>query len=364
MLHISNTFADLFDTISLCKFKRGYLDLHTLLVYVGIPPCRKVVPFLFNMNNHKYLALVLGLTFSITSLANTEDRLEHFLSLSFEELVSMETSIATATSQSISKSPAVVSLITQDDIKATGATNLVDILQSVPGIHVRTSSFANRPLVHFRGAKASQTLLMVNGTPMKDLMWGFGIFWKGLPTSIIDRIEIIRGPGSALFGADASAGVINVITKTAGTITESEAGARIGSFDSKTAWLQYGEQTDGFDINLTAEIFETDGHDPYIPSDGQTRQDQNFNTNVSLTPDNAEYGWRSEDIRLSIAKENWRMHADYMRHSDLQIGLTGAGVLDHVTEAKDSRYNLDFFYNNDAFSNSRGKQIPWAVQQC
>jgi len=83
---------------------------------------------------------------------------------------------------------------------------------------------------------------MVNGTPMKDLMWGFGIFWKGLPTSMIERIEIIRGPGSALFGSDASAGVINVITKTAGKIQDSEIGVRAGSFNTKTAWMKHGDK--------------------------------------------------------------------------------------------------------------------------
>ena len=304
------------------------------------------------VKNHKYILLILGLSQVLFAHADTDERLDHFLSISLEELISLETSIATATKQTISQSPAVVTLITSDDIKATGAVNLVDVLEGVPGIHVRMSQFGYRPLVHFRGASATQTLLMVNGTSMKDLMWGFGIFWKGLPASMIERVEIIRGPGSALFGADASAGVINVITKTAGKIDDTITGVRLGSFNTQSAWLQHGSTWNGYDIAITADFYKTDGHDPFISSDGQTQQDINFATNVSLAPGEARYGWRSEDIRFSVAKGNWRVLADYLHHSDLEIGLTGAGVLDPVTQASDSRYNIDLLYNNATISHN------------
>ena len=302
------------------------------------------------MKNNKLIIVFLGLFQSISAYANTDERLDHFLSLSLEDLVKLETTIATNTKHTITNAPGVVTLITADDIKATGATNLMDVLEGVPGIHIRASHFAFRPLVHFRGANAAQTLLMVNGTPMKDMMWGFGIFWKGLPTSMIDRIEIIRGPGSALFGTDASAGVINVITKTAGKIENSEAGIRVGSFNTKTAWMQHGDNWNGFDIGLTAELFSTDGHDPFIEADAQTSSDQTYATNISHAPDTAGYGWDNKDIRFSIAKNNWRLLADYMQHNDLEIGLTGAGVLDPVTQASDSRYNIDLLYNDESFS--------------
>ena len=302
----------------------------------------------------KLIIVCLGLFTTLFAHANTVEKLDHFISLSLEELVELETTIATNTKNTTTKSPAVVTLITAADIKATGATNLVDILQGVPGIHIRSSHFAFRPLVHFRGSNANQTLLMINGTPIKDMMWGFGIFWKGLPTSMIERVEIIRGPGSALFGADASAGVINVITKTASKIEHSEAGIRIGSFNTKTAWMQHGDNWDGFDIGFTAELFSTDGHAPLIEVDAQTSQDNIYSTNVSLAPNTAQYGWDNEDIRLSIAKNNWRLLADYMHHSDLEIGLTGAGVLDPITQASDSRYNIDLLYNNDQFSKNWG----------
>ncbi|MES9972287.1 MAG: TonB-dependent receptor [Candidatus Thiodiazotropha sp.] len=306
------------------------------------------------MIKSKFILCIGCLLFGINAYAMHDQRLDHFLSLSLEELMELEVTISTDTKQTVAKAPAAVTVITAEDIKATGATNLVDILESVPGIHVRANQFAFRPLVQFRGTSANQTLLMINGASMRDLMWGFGIFWKGIPSSIIDRVEIIRGPGSALFGADASAGVINVITKTAGTIKHSEAGLRSGSFNTNSGWLQYGDNWNGFNIGLSLNLSTTDGHDPLVESDAQTQQDDAFGTDVSLAPDHAQFGWENRDIRFSIARDDWRLLLDYAEHRDLEVGLTGAGVLDPVTTAEDSRFNLNLFYNNPDFKDAWG----------
>lgn len=297
--------------------------------------------------------LCVGLFQALSAHADPAE-VEQLLALSLEELMATKVTISTNTRQALSKAPSVVSVITAEDIKATGATNLAEILQSVPGIHVRSNLFGFRPLVTFRGAGAAHTLLMVNGAPIKDLVWSSGIFWKGLPTSMVERVEIIRGPGSAQFGSDASAGVINVITKTAGKIAHAEAGVRAGSFDTQEGWLQHGTTWSGFDIGFTAQLSHTDGHRPFIATDGQTGRDIVSGTRVSYAPGHANYGWDGADLRFSIARGNWRLHADYVRHNDLETGLTGAGVLDPRTRAGDHRYNIDLFYNNETFAQDLG----------
>lgn len=266
------------------------------------------------------------------------DRFDHLLSLSLEQLMEQQVSISTDTKHAIASAPSVVSVITAEDIKATGATNLSEALEGVPGVHVRASQFGNRPLVHFRGANATQTLLMVNGNPMRDLAWGFGMFWKGLPASIIDRVEIIRGPGSALFGADASAGVINVITKTAGKIQHNSAGPRLGDDGSAGLAMQYGGNWGGLDIGFTADLQGNDGYAPFIARDRLGNAGE------------AQYGWDGADLRFSVAQGNWRLLADYTRHDGLETGISGSGVLDPVTRAEDSRFNLDLLYNNARFA--------------
>ena len=294
--------------------------------------------------------VVVGLLAASAAAANSDERFRHLLSLSLEDLMDQKVTISTQTARSLNNAPSTVSVVTADDIKATGATNLVEVLQGVPGIYVRYSQFGFRPLISFRGANDKQTLLMVNGAPMSDLMWRLGIFWKGLPVSAIDRVEIIRGPGSALFGTDASAGVINVITKTAGKIGENEAGLRIGSFDTQNGWLNYGGQWNGFEVAMTADLSRTDGHDPLIDSDAQSRSDLAFGTTASLAPGEARYGWQNTDLRFSLSADNWRLLADYIRHDNLATGMTGAGALDPVTEGTDNRLDIGLLYDNEQFS--------------
>lgn len=302
----------------------------------------------------KTTIVVFGLFHAFFAYAGTGEKLDHYLSLSLEELMDLKVTISTDTKQTLSQAPAAVTVITQEDIKATGATNLVEVLEAVPGLHIRYSQFAFRPLIEFRGASDKQTLLMINGAPMRDLMWSFGIFWKGLPISMIERVEIIRGPGSALFGSDASAGVINVITKTACKLEESELGVRSGSFDTQNAWMQYAKDWNGVELAMTADFFTTNGHDPFIGADGQTQQDQTLDSDVSLAPGRARYGWQNTDLRFSLKKGHWELRGDYAHHSELEIGLTGAGVLDPLTLAEDTYYDVELLYINDNFSEDWG----------
>ncbi|MFK5984706.1 MAG: TonB-dependent receptor [Pseudomonadota bacterium] len=308
------------------------------------------------MKNKYYFAIIGSLV--ITSSLYAEENLNSFMNLSLEELMQVKVFIASGEEQLLSQASSVVSVITADDIRKTGATNLTDILSSVPGIHINFNSFANRPLIHMRGSNSFQTLLMVNGTPMRDLIWAFGIFWKGLPVSVIERVEIIRGPGSAVYGADASAGVINVITKTAGKIENSEIGIRLGSYNSQTAWMQTGGSWNGFDLGMTADLFKTDGHAPLILADKQSFN----NTGYSTAPDNAHYGWNNADLRFSIKKNNWTMLANYMRHDNLETGLTGAGNFDPITSANDDRFDLDLLYKNNQFAKHWGIDAKFHFQ--
>lgn len=298
--------------------------------------------------------------FAAASLAAQTD--SSLLDMSLEELTKVKVIIATGTEQTIEEAPSVVTVVTADDIKKAGATNLAEVLETIPGVHIRYNHFGFRPLIRMRGSPSTQTLLMVNGNPMKDLVWAFGIFWKGIPTSAIERVEVIRGPGSALYGADASAGVINVITKTASRIEDTEVGARVGSFDTRTAWMQTGGEWQGFEMGLTAEFSTTDGHDPDIDIDGQTRLDNIYDSNASLAPDEAHYGWDNQDIRFSMANEHWRFLASYMKHDDLETGMTGAGNLDPVTSADDERYDVDLIYKNDHFRKNWGLEAKLHYQ--
>lgn len=124
---------------------------------------------------------------------------------------------ATKTSQRVSDSPEAVTVITEDEIRKSGATNIPELLRSVPGVDVMepNDSQANVSIRGFNQLFANQLLVMVDGRSIYDDFYG-AVYWNTNPLLIsrIKRIEIVRGPGSVLYGANAFAGVINIITKT------------------------------------------------------------------------------------------------------------------------------------------------------
>lgn len=122
-------------------------------------------------------------------------------------------SIATGTKQPIGKAPSVTTVVTAEDIKAMGATDIDEALEAVSGLHVSRNNIGYDPIYTFRGVNSSfnqQVLMLVNGIPITNIYAGDrSVIWGGMPVQAIARIEVVRGPGSALYGADASAGVIN-----------------------------------------------------------------------------------------------------------------------------------------------------------
>ncbi len=185
-------------------------------------------------------------------------------------------SIATGTEKPISHVPAVATVITARDIAAMGASDLNDVLETVPGLHV-VPGIIGAPRFFIRGITStynSQTLLLVDGVPVNGIYLGYrtGI-WGGMPVQAISRIEIMRGPGSALYGADAFAGIINVITKSAELETRS-VGVGGGSYNTQTAMFQAGNSHDGTSYGFSLEWLKTDGPDETIKADAQTAFDQ------------------------------------------------------------------------------------------
>ena len=145
-------------------------------------------------------------------------------------------SIATGSQQPLRRAPAVASVITAQDILAMGVTDLDDALESVPGLHVSRYQQFYTPRYFIRGIYSDlnpQTLVLQNGQPLTTLLTGNrGLAFGDTPVENVARVEVIRGPGSALYGADAFAGVINIITKSAAEVDGTEFGVRAGSFST------------------------------------------------------------------------------------------------------------------------------------
>jgi len=258
-------------------------------------------------------------------------------------------SIATGSQQPLRRAPAVATVITAEDIAAMGATDLDEVLETVPGVHVSRSVQVYSPLYVIRGIYSDynpQTLMLQNGVPMTTMFIGNrGNVWYGLPLENIARIEVIRGPGSALYGADAYSGVINIITKSAADIAGTEFGARAGSFKTLNAWTQHGGKLGPIDVAAYVRVGRTDGFNETVEADSQTQLDQLFGTRASLAPGGVNNGFDAWDGNLDLSYQKWRFRAGYKLRDNGQTGVGVGAALDPVGRGKSERANADLSWN-------------------
>jgi len=114
-----------------------------------------------------------------------------------------------------------MTVVTQDELSRFGGLTLSEILDRVPGLAISTGSFTDRSIIAIRGDQTQinggHILFLINGRPIREVLEGglVGDILESFPVAILERIEVVRGPGSVLYGSDAYSGVINLITKKA-----------------------------------------------------------------------------------------------------------------------------------------------------
>ena len=259
-------------------------------------------------------------------------------------------SIATGSSKPIYKAPAIASVITSDDIRKMGATTLDEILETVSGLHVGLSNQGRLDSVYsIRGIHTTfnpQVLILMNGLSFPSLSGGRPFQFK-LPVAAVDRVEIIRGPGSAIYGADAYSGVINIITKDA-TSMGSEAGMRTGSFNTQDLWLQKGGYWHNLDYAFSLEWQKTDGDNGRtISSDFQTSLDDAFGTSASLAPGALSTRYDVFNSHISVGYKKWQFRHWYWRQDDAGLGAGAALALDPVGGEDYDLHLVDISYKED-----------------
>jgi outer membrane receptor for ferrienterochelin and colicin len=139
--------------------------------------------------------------------------------LSLEQLLNSEVTTVSKSAEKQTDAPGVITVVTKDEINRFGGTTLSSILARVPGL-VATMSYVNDvSVISARGEQITNTsshvLLLINGRPVREILEG-GIsseIFETFPVNIIERIEVIKGPGSVLYGSNAFSGVINIITE-------------------------------------------------------------------------------------------------------------------------------------------------------
>ncbi|MBE9399075.1 TonB-dependent receptor [Pontibacterium sp. N1Y112] len=265
-----------------------------------------------------------------------------------DELVS----IATGTSTPISKAPSVASVISSKQIEAMGATHLDEVLERIPGLHVMRSDLSRLdPVYSVRGIQTGfnpQILVLLNGTEIKQLVTGGLATTFRMPVNNISRIEVIRGPGSAVYGADAYSGVINIITKSVDENLNGSFGIRAGRFGSSDVWAQKGYQNDDFAVSFSFENLRTDGDDSRIVErDLQTINDTVFGTNASQAPGSLNTQQDITNLHLDFEFSNWRLENWYWEQDHGGLGQGGAQALDNIGYQDANQFLTKLSYKTD-----------------
>ncbi len=269
--------------------------------------------------------------------------------LSLQQLSQVEVTIATGNATPLEKAPATASVITANDIRAMGARTLDDVLALVPGLHVAPSAQSRLDSVyHFRGIHTgfnSQVLMLMNGAAIQNAVQGGHPTLFRLPVASIDRVEVIRGPGSAVYGADAYAGVINVITKDASNISNQNLELKAGSFNGREVSFSGATEWRDINISLITAYQQSDGdRDRVVAFDLQSGLDQNLATNASLAPGGLSTEYKVMDTHLTVNGSPWRLNLWHWATRDAGVGAGAAQALDPKGSDKGDILMVDFVY--------------------
>ncbi len=269
-------------------------------------------------------------------------------------------SIAAGRQQPLRQAPAVASVITAEMIRTMGAVDLDDVLQSVAGLHIARSANQYSPQYVFRGIFSQltpQVLLLQNGVPMTTSFAGNkGNVWAGYPVEHIERIEVIRGPGSALYGADAFAGVINILTKSAADTPGTQVGVRAGSFDTRDVWMLHGGKLGALDVSAYLRVGSTAGAHSVIERDAAqpaaTRAPGPINTSHDAV-----------DGNLELARGAWRAHLGYKLRSNVGSGAGVSSALDPVGRGRSERLHADLSWTAPRVASGWGGGLQASVMR-
>jgi iron complex outermembrane receptor protein len=271
------------------------------------------------------------------------------------EWLQAETYVITASRvlENIKKSASSITVITDSQFRKMGARYLADVLRTVPGMgalyeHDQTYRIDARGILKGSG---QHILFMINSHPLNENFSGGAMLLYD--TALLDnvqRIEVIRGPGSALYGANAFAGVINIITKSAEEIDGIQVTARGGSFQTQEYNVLFGKSFGEFTISANAQYFDTEGAEVYIEQDSITQIDQlgilyGFPA-ASRAPDDVSTSDQKYDVSLGLAYKGFSFEGHYVeRDKNAPISLTGA--LTDKNQDQINTYNLMVGYENE-----------------
>lgn len=282
----------------------------------------------------KRACLVLGLTLlsscllSSFSIVMGQEEEDMFAGESLEQFLDLKIITATQFEQTTAEAPAIVSVLTEEQIRKLGVKTLYEALNYLPGVLV-TESYFGYTMVNVRGILQThynnKVILMINGHPMRDVVNG-SFHLEIVPLDSVARIEFVRGPGSVLYGTNAYSGVINVITKRGGDLTTNQAQIGIESFRSNLLTCGYGNFFTNSNFYVSVTSLTDDGYTGKVAAD------------ETGTAGTIDFENEVQSFYGSFTYKHFTFSAAYFQQEKMKFGLTPV-----LAYGGPNKYNGGFF---------------------
>jgi iron complex outermembrane receptor protein len=221
---------------------------------------------------------------------NSVYEMEQLNRLSLEELMNIEVITACGIKQKISEAPSTMRVITSQQIQERGYEQLDDVLRDISGVDLIRVYGRAPSFITFRGMYGDENrriLFMIDGIVENSVMGDFTMAGPAYSLHNVERIEILWGPGSALYGANAFSAVINMITKKGEEVKGAHFQKAFGSYNTSVENVMLGLKKSNIEIALSGSLYNTDG--PYFSnrhaqySNSFVKNAWSFNGTISYT---------------------------------------------------------------------------------
>lgn len=285
----------------------------------------------------------------------TSDDTAQLLELSLEDLMKIKVVSSTRTALNVWKAPATVKLYNAQDIREMGFKTLYDLLNTVAGVQTYNAS-VGRQRAWFRGAQSefnSKIALFIDGVPVRNLRGGFPMD-MALPIDTVKSVEIIRGPGSTLYGTNALSGSIHILTYNPGELGNlTEAKVEAGNQNSLGALVQHSQVTDSAGFSIEARDWKSDGYSSERDRAGFSLQ--GLSTPQELQAARAKVSFLDEKLILAASTSRFDFHSPYkgvFRPKDISDYDTQLSI--HYRDTFNENIDIDFLnYYKRIKSNER-----------
>lgn len=211
----------------------------------------------------RYFLIIISILYLVfDSKGQNTDSLGYLYSLSLKELMEVNIITASKKEEPVNQAPATMMVITYEQIRDRGYESLEDALRDLPGIdfvHVQGTFPTIWALRGAYGDENKRTVLMIDGVIENNILEGNVLGGPQYSLHNVEQIEVIWGPASALYGANAFSGIINIITKKGKNINGFEYQKGYGSYNTKFDKFLTGMSKDDFEFSLSGSLYNTDG---------------------------------------------------------------------------------------------------------